>query len=146
MEEKVELYNYEEQLNEFVNVVIPQIFKGDLLPGYTRASLIQIDKHIKKMVLPKEGDKSALLVAAYGIFLGELLVRTIEGAEWMYEAPDIQLVRVKLPVSDDEESVYALPITRTFNYFISKNVDKSILAYYDKLSLDAGKARNSLLL
>lgn len=128
------LTDYEEVIHEIREKVVPQIFKKDLLPGYTRPTLAQIDKHIMSLLRNNVTEDTTVLLIAYGIILGETIIKDIEGAKWLYEAPDIQMVRVQL--TDGEDPIYALPIQRVVNLFKTKDRSKSIVRYYDNIIKD----------
>jgi hypothetical protein len=124
-------HNYEDVINEIREKVVPQIFKKDLLPGYTRPTLAQIDKHIMKLIRNKVTEETATLLTAYGIILGETIIKNVEGAKWLYEAPNIQMVRVQ--ITEGEDPISALPIYRVVNLFKTKDRSKSIASYYDSV-------------
>jgi hypothetical protein len=123
--------DYKEVIDEIREKVVPQIIKKDLLPGYTRPTLAQIEKHIMKLLRNKVTEETTTLLIAYGIILGETIIKNIEGAKWLYEAPNVQMVRVQ--VTEGEDPIYALPIYRAVNLFKTKDRSKSIVAYYDNI-------------
>jgi hypothetical protein len=125
--------DYTEVIDEFRNTVIPQIFKKDFLPGYSRPTLIQLERNINRMIKNKADDNISLQLTAIAIILGELLVKTVEGIEWMYESPDLQMLRLKLPTAEGEDSLYILPVTKVMNYFKTRSSNDSIVRYYDSI-------------
>lgn len=128
--------NYQDMIEEFKEKIIPQIFKADLLPGYTRATITQIEKHIIGMSRQNKSDDIMTLLFAYSVILGETLIKNLDGAAWEYEAPSLEFMRIKLPYKDeDNETIYAMPVKRVFSLYLTKNTfEKSVVNYFDALS------------
>ncbi|MBR2246811.1 MAG: hypothetical protein IJ880_07305, partial [Bacilli bacterium] len=119
---KVELSNFEDTVNEIRDKIVPQIIRVDMLPGFTRPSLTQIEKHILKLSRNQPADDVTVILFAYGLILGETMIKTIEGSEWNYEAPSLEFLRIKLPISDaNGDSISSIPIKRVIGLFNSKD-------------------------
>lgn len=135
IEGKVPMEDYTEIVQEFKEKIVPQILKADMLPGHTRATLTQVEKHILKLPSSSPGDDLSTILFAYGVILGETLIKTVKGAEWAFEAPSLEYLRIKLPMKmDNGESLYAMPVKRVFALYQTKKVSqKGIIKYYDSL-------------
>ncbi|MBR3119745.1 MAG: hypothetical protein IKF29_10935 [Oceanobacillus sp.] len=133
---KVELSNFEDTVNEIRDKIVPQIIRVDMLPGFTRPSLTQIEKHILKLSRNQPADDVTVILFAYGLILGETMIKTIEGSEWNYEAPSLEFLRIKLPISDaNGDSISSIPIKRVIGLFNSKDIkNKGIVSYYDQIN------------
>ncbi|CDQ41917.1 hypothetical protein [Virgibacillus salexigens] len=132
----MQLDNFEKSVEEFREKVIPKIFKADLLPGYTRATLTQIEKHIVRISKKEVSENITTLLFAYGVIYAQTLSKTIKGARWDYKSISLETLRVRLPIKDNNgDSISVLPIKRVIELYKTKDLKlKGLVKQYDEIS------------
>ena len=97
---------------------------------YTYNDLIRMERWVKKRYpspteIPEEEHYNIL---ALGLYLGQVLVHSYDGASWEYEGVESPFdARVVIPIEGDDDPLQLDPFTCVFMYIVESRKDYSIL-------------------
>lgn len=130
---KQELIDFTVMFGEMKTYLNNDLISDLLIPGVTRPSLIQVEKHIHRMSRKKPTSLEIKELVASGILLGELIRNKIPEAKWNMEAPDFNMLRLEIKDEETGASFSYLPIQKVFFYFQTKDMSHSLVKFYDKI-------------
>lgn len=104
-----------------------------LIPGVTRPSLVQLEKHIVRMPRTSPSTDDMKVLVSAGILLGELIKNAIPEATWNLKATELFSIKIQIVDEETKEPFNFLPVWRVIQFFQTKDSSHGIVRYYDNV-------------